>query len=95
MIFLSAGDVHLNAGDLVKLTDIWKYVSSRKSIARSPSNRKIQVSFKMSPVGSILRPYVSVCYGKLELPLTYSEKEMENAWVSALSLHGPQGFSAS
>ena len=75
MIFLSAGDVHLNAGDF----DIWKYVSSRKSIAGSASNRKIQVSFKMSPVGSILRPYVSVCYGKLELPLTYSEKEMENA----------------
>ena len=39
--------------------------------------------------------YVSVCYGKLELPLTYSEKEIENAWVSALYLHGPQWFSAS
>lgn len=67
------------------LLSIFTFVTAAKHVPLAKSNRKITVSFSLSPDGSVSRPVAVTCFKTLKLPITMSLSQMERVWVSALT----------
>ncbi len=72
-------------GRKLKLEDVFQFCTGDRQPGRDlESEKKIVVSFQLSPLRSLPRPQVRTCFRKLILSLTTSAESMENLLIESI-----------